>query len=114
MTQKWQTLDRDKILAGCMIVANAKGQPLRSPRGIPDVEELSYVLDPYYSFAFLTLTVGAFDYPRNEKPTEEEVNIVMLDFLRAIGEADASDVIKIRTEMLKSEWTEELQKPAKL
>lgn len=95
----WKSLPADKVLRGAVACAKALDMPLISVRGLTS-EQLDDAITPWWMFAKLTLSVGAFDYPVNDDPTVAQVMHVMLDFLRCTGEATASDDLKIRTAMI--------------
>jgi hypothetical protein len=97
---QWKTLDPSQILAGVAIVAAATGREVRSPRGYTSAEDLEDRLAPYATFAEVTLMAGAFDYRKTPEPTNALVIGVMIDFLRSIGAADASDELRLRSALL--------------
>ncbi len=103
MKKHWKTLDAEKVRSGVAIVADHLGFVVESPRGKNSIDDLERALKPYQVFAELTLQCGAFDYPVTKKPSGVQIVTVMIDFLRAVGEADAGDEIKLKTALLELE-----------
>lgn len=91
-----ERLDPEKIRAGVAVCAAGLGRSVVSVRDHTNVDDLAAALEPYQLLADLTLQAGAFGYPRKEAPSEDEVIDVMLDFLRAVGEATPEDVQRLR------------------
>jgi hypothetical protein len=110
--QSWRRLDPDKVRGGVAIVARHAGLVVKSVRGLATKEELEKALAPYCCFAELTLLAGAFDYPKTDTPTNAQVIEVMIDFLRAVGQATAKDEILLRTAMLSPDLADALRSPA--
>lgn len=100
MKQKAVKLDPAKVRVAVDSTARAMGVKLRPFCACADAAEVDENLGPYEAFARITLLAGAFDYPRNENPTGRQLTEVVMDLLYAVGEANSSHVVRLRTAMI--------------